>query len=178
MERWIIYFKNTKMINFITKKHYDKKCLEDKYFINRWNYYNDAIELAKSLSPQSVLELGCSSFPLCLNSTRIDSEHNSEINYVFDCTKTPWDFKERFDLLICLQTFEHFKNKQTEVFNQIKKIVNKAIISVPYKWNKPNNCHHNIDENTLLKWFEIKPTFEKISIDSNRKRLICLYEFF
>jgi len=62
--------------------------------------------------------------------------------------------------------------------NQIKKIVNKAIISVPYKWNKPNNCHHNIDENTLLKWFEIKPTFEKISIDSNRKRLICLYEFF
>lgn len=165
------------MIKFINKQNYEEKCKKEKYFLKRWNYYNEVIELAKNLNPFSVLELGCSSFPLCLNSCRIDAVPNKEINYVFDCTITPWDFNKKFDLLICLQTFEHFKNKQSEVFKEIKKLVNRAIISVPYKWNKPNDCHHNIDEKTLFKWFKQKPILEKIAIDSSVKRLICLYDF-
>lgn len=165
------------MIKFITKKDYEKKCKEDSYFFKRWNYYNETIELAKSLNPSSILELGCSSFPLCLDSCRIDAVSHEQINYVFDCTIIPWDFNEKFDLLICLQAFEHFSNKQNQVFNQIKKLVNKAIISVPYKWYKPNNCHHDIDENTLFEWFKEKPILEKIVVDYSVKRLICLYDF-
>lgn len=164
-------------MKFVTKEDYDKKCNEDKYYLKRWNYYKQVIELAKNLNPSSVLELGCSSFPLCKKSVRIDIEYNKYINYVFDCTITPWQFNEKFDLLICLQTFEHLEPRQKNVFNQIKKIANKAIISVPYKWHKPNDCHHNIDENTLFEWFKEKPVLEKIAIDSSVKRLICLYDF-
>ena len=177
MEKWFVYIKITKIMKFITKKDYDKKCKEDKYFFKRWNYYKEAIEIAKNLNPLSVLELGCSSFPLCLNSVRIEKEHNKHINYVFDCTITPWTFNHNFDLAICLQVFEHFEGRQKNVFNELKKIVNKLIVSVPYKWNRPNDCHHNICEKTLFEWFEEIPILEKIAIDSNTKRLICLYDF-
>jgi len=52
-------------MKFVTKEDYDKKCKEDKYFVKRWNYYKEVIEIAKNLNPLSILELGCSYFPLC-----------------------------------------------------------------------------------------------------------------
>jgi hypothetical protein len=165
-------------LNFITKEDYDKLKLLDReyYFDARWKYIEEVINIIKDTNIQfnNCIELGAYLFSIAKEQDTIDILSKSNPTYLMDANITPWSIKKKYDLFIGLQVLEHLKNK-TEICNEIKKISNYAVISLPYKWNCKdiNNCHHMIDEEVIYSWFKIEPKYTKIQ----EYRIINFYEF-
>jgi hypothetical protein len=167
------------MIEFITKDDFNElRKLDEKYWsINRWNYISDVVDILKEHEHQfeNCLELGAYMFSIAKNQHTMDKCSGSNPTYLYDANVLPWNIKDKqYDLFIGLQVLEHLKNKKA-IFDEIKRISNYAIISLPYRWEckDVNDCHHMIDENIIFNWFNMEPSISNIK----EQRIINFYRF-
>lgn len=186
------------MLNFskyLNKKTYINKVkkLNDEYwnssYEGRWIYLNKVIEEIEIIKPKTILELGANKINLStfsdnmsLSVNDIDLDNKNNKTFIKDATIVPWsEIKNKeYDLFVSLQVFEHFEGKQKLVFNEIKRISKYAILSFPYKWNKPDDyMHHNLNENVINYWVndEIPEKIIYIKKPDNRKRVIYVFKF-
>ena len=174
------------MIRLEKKRHYGPDtitCIETiklaekkPYYVGRWEYFSKVIELVVKEKPTKVLELGPFRSPIVKNSDTMDMDSTlPNITYYHDATKTPYPIEDSaYDMFIALQVWEHLDGKQRDAFKEVMRISKMAILSFPYKWNWPGNCHHNIDENVIADWtLHIQP--EQIIKVENR--IIYFFRF-
>lgn len=171
----------------ITKEKYDILLKKDSYFENRWNYYEEVMtEIKKMNGIINVLEMGPYKCPLIEFEDVIDftddyiEHYPIEINKFIkhDCTKVPYPFKDKeYDLIIACQVLEHLgiEGEQINIFNELERISNMAIITLPYKWFHPTmRDHHMIDRKVIKCWAGGRePIFEKIQ----GHRILQIYKF-
>ena len=131
---------------------------EDKYWKGRWDYFKEAIDIAESGiedgSVNSVLEVGPYKRPLVRGSDVMDKNpHCPDAKHRWDATETPWPIGDNeYDLFIALQVWEHLGDKQKEAFGEVMRTSKKAVLSFPYNWNLPGNCHDGITDEKIAEW--------------------------
>ncbi|MFW6225773.1 MAG: class I SAM-dependent methyltransferase [bacterium] len=168
---------------------YEKKVnkLNDKYwnssFKKRWVYMQSVIDEIKNINPESILEIGAYkinytdiSDNMDISKKNIDIDNLNNKKYIQNASEIPWEIEDKYyDLVIICQVFEHLSPNQFNVFNEIIRISKNVIITIPWKWHKPGNIHHDINEKHLIEWFgeKHKPYIEKL-IDN---RLMLCYNF-
>ena len=177
--------------NIIDRDIFEQAVKIDSHFDGRWGYYEEIItQLKKFEDVHSVLEFGPHKLPFVKGSDVIDicdlfiKQSPIEIGtfIAHDCGKFPLPVEDNsYDLVIACQVIEHFGiyGQQVEFFNELERICKKAIISLPYKWFRPQiRNHHMIDEHMIKYWTgNRKPTFELISGDSYSSRILQIYDF-
>lgn len=164
-------------MKFLSKAEFDTVAATDSYYDGRWVYFSHAIAMLNDLSIRGkVLEIGAYKLPLVKNCDIMDIAPAVPVTYKQDATITPWNIADkRYDLCIALQVFEHLGNKQKEVFTEIKRISNYALLSFPYRWNCPEDpTHHNITLDTIDEWTLRTPTHTMTQAGIRR---IYLYSF-
>lgn len=132
----------------------------------------------------NVLDLGPYELSVVKNSDTIDKKNRGNTTYVFDANKIDkWKQipDKKYDLFIGMQVFEHLNN-QKEIWAEVQRISNHAIISLPYMWDCYDSCrsHHGINEDVIQKWTKMTPVYSLISggdKKSRLKRIICFYSF-
>lgn len=146
---------------FLTYETYCEKIkkLNENYWLNskdtRWKYIHYVIELAKSLKISSICEAGANGIPLN-NTSYLLTYPEHDLNNL-DLSK----FKEKFDLFIALQVWEHLENQQ-KAFENVCEISKKIILSFPYKWKTGDEQHKKIDDEKIAEWTcNLKPTSTK-----------------
>jgi len=183
--RNIKYLCRTALINKVEK-------LNDNYWLKtwegRWKYMYPVINELKVINPRTILEIGAYKINLTDISDNMDLEveyldirNFSNKKYIQDATNLPWNIPDKYyDAVVALQVFEHFENnKQSEVFNEIKRVSKNAILSFPYMWNKPTDpMHHMINDNKIKEWTNnTKPEKTIIINHTSRKRIIYVFKF-
>jgi hypothetical protein len=169
-------------LKFITKEAIDS--LNDDYYKNRYGYLKEVIGHIKIMdNVHATLELGPYKTPLVEGGDVIDirdaylDDYPIKIGkfYKHDCSLIPYPLKDKqYDLVIACQVLEHLGKNQKEVFKELSRISKKAIITLPYKWNRPCDPHHMIDEKIIDNWANsFKPVFEKIF----ENRILRIYDF-
>lgn len=169
-----------------------------EYYIGRWEYYKEVINIIKRLEIETVIELGPGFLPIVKGSDVMLSPEEDQFGrpenitgeiIVHNATIKPWPILDRqYDLLIALQVWEHLDNKQTRAFREVKRISRKAILSFPFEWTggieKPSHrAHRDIDKDLISDWTLNIPPREIIEIPrtgpvfSKGKRLIYYWEF-
>lgn len=141
----------------ITLDELKKRDAEDAAYdyTHRWLYIKKVLEIIKKSQPQSILELGPYNLRIDTESDTMDNDetlHN--ITILHDATVVPWPIKDKsYDMFLGLQVLEHLNGQQERVFQEIKRISNEAIITLPYKWTEDTDDSHNgIDEKVIAKW--------------------------
>lgn len=178
---------------FLDKNDFIKKVEElqnsywTKTFRDRWKYISPVIDELKKINPSSMLEIGAYQINLSSISDNMDlKEENIDLHnlnnkkYIQDATNLPWKISDKkYDCVLALQVFEHLKGKQLGVFNEIRRISQAAILSFPYLWDIPGNCHHMIDKNIISEWTNNMTPKKIISLGPNspRQRIIYIFEF-
>lgn len=172
----------------LTKEIFEEKILKkDDYYKGRWIYMEEIIEqVSKMDNINTVLELGPYKSPLVRGEDVMDLYTKASEDYPYpignfiqhDCSQVPYPIEDKkYDLIIACQVLEHFgiKGEQVEVFNEFERISKKVIISLPYKWFRPQNRdHHMIDEKVIDFWAgNRKPSYEQIE----GTRILRIYEF-
>lgn len=177
--------------NIITKDIFDEMVRKEPYYENRWEYFNEIIELLNQFDDiHSVLEIGPYKLPFVKHSDIIDiyGSYLKDVPFEtgefikYDCSKLPLPFEDKsYDLVIACQVIEHFgySGQQIEFFKDLERICDKAIISLPFLWHKPAfRGHHMIDRKVINTWTgKRKPSYELISGNKNHLRILQLYEF-
>jgi hypothetical protein len=157
---------------FVSKSDFEKMCFKDPYFMNRWGYMSHAIfyslGVLKSIKNPKILEIGSNDFPLCKFSETMDVV--GEPTYKMDVCDD-WDDLPDYDLIIALQVWEHLEDPKL-AFKNVLEHTDNVILSLPYKWNCPGNCHHMIDEKTIFEWTGLEPY---ISAIIDKKRIMNVY---
>lgn len=165
-------------MNFLDQKTFTEKALNPYWtkYGNRFAYMRIAIDILKRCNAKSVLELGAKEIPLTSGDTM---DIIAPATYVVDASIIPWPIKDKqYDFFVALQVFEHLDIKregQVACFKEAARISKNIIISLPYKW-KADECHSNIDDQTMLKWSSgLKPS-EEYLIDGFLKRKIYFWK--
>jgi hypothetical protein len=162
----------------------------------RWNYINMVLKEVKNINPKNMIEMGTNAIALSdfsdsinLKSVNVDTNNINNKNYLFDAKNIPWPINDKeYDLFVAMQVLEHLEPKQKEVFNEIKRISNYCILTLPYLWNCPNDkLHHDINDVTISKWTGGLTPYktwisESVSIARNKKpysfkRIMLCYKF-
>lgn len=144
-----------------------------KYFIGRWEYFKEVINIIANLDIDSVLEVGPGSHTIVKNCDIMvrpeDDVWGRPLNKIneliaHDATEKPWPIVDmKYDLFIGLQVWEHLDNKQARAFREVMRTCKMAILSFPYNWNCPKENanypeHHMIDKELIGDWTcNIKP---------------------
>jgi len=173
------------MIEYI-KHDVFKKLLEldPKYYQHRWSYFQDVIYILKktNIEFKNAVDLGTYLQSIIKNGHTIDIKNRGDTTYIFDANDiSKWKQIEdkQYDLFIGMQVFEHLE-KQNEIWKEVTRISNHAIISLPYMWNCYGDSHHGINEEVIYKWTKMTPKYSLISggdEQSKAKRIICFYSF-
>ncbi|MBD3194902.1 MAG: methyltransferase domain-containing protein [Candidatus Lokiarchaeota archaeon] len=172
-ERWC------KIMKYVNWKEYTKLGMRRPYYRERWCYIREVVNIIKKIDPESVLELGVRHIRVVKNSDVMDlKDYDIGAKYVMDARKLPWPIPDNeYDLFIALEVFEHLKKtNRSDIFREIKRTSNMAILSFPYKWDWPDkdNPHYMIDDDIIKEWTDYhEPVIEKVVM--NRK--ICFYDF-
>jgi hypothetical protein len=167
------------MINkrFMTRAEFEQLMKEDKYYYeDRWTYFSKVFDIIGSERFGSVLELGTYNKPIVRDADTMDIRDSiKNLTYKWDATKTPWPIKDKqYDLFIGLQVWEHLGDKQQEAFKEVMRISKMAVLSFPYMWECPGNCHHQIDIPDMDRWtLNVEPIL-KIHSTS---RIIYFFKF-
>lgn len=151
------------------------------YLKRRWNYYREAISIAKRLSPRRVLEIGTSYIPLFPVSDRLDYKAAFRPTYLHDATDVPWPIADQaYDLVVALQVWEHLGNRQREAFAELPRVARYALLSLPYRWHSQSNpSHSGIDDEVVLRWAGGRESAETVEVPrfGGRRRKIYLFDF-
>lgn len=110
-----------------------------------------------NINKRKILEIGPGGHPLIRGCDTMDVESGFRPTILYDATRVPWPIRKHYSLVIALQVFEHFKNRQRKVFLEIKKRSDHAIISVPYHWDTTGSdflipSHCGIGEKMIRFW--------------------------
>lgn len=165
--------------------------LKDTYWSDtlhiRWGYMKHVVDELTAIAPETALELGTNGISLmdfsdCMDMDKsfIDPENAANKVFVLDATHTPWPIADKqYDVFVALQVMEHLSPAQSQVFSEIQRISRYAIISVPYRWNAPNNpSHHNIGDEMIRKWTNHYPPYKIISSgEGNNRRVAYCFNF-
>jgi len=176
--------------SIITEEIFKEFVKKEPYYEGRFDYYMEIImKLHELRDINSVLEIGPYKLPFVIESDVMDFR-----NYVDDfpvecgklilhnCSKTPFPIEDKsYDLVIACQVIEHVGifGQQIDFFNELERISDKALISLPYLWHRPlSRDHHMIDKKMINIWNGGRtPSFELISGAENSLRILQLYEF-
>lgn len=154
-------------MNIVDKTEYYNKVkrLNDRYWDKskhfRWKYSEIVVNELKKINPKTAIEMGTNKMSLmsfsdsiALEIETVDPDNLNNRNYIFDATKTPWDIPDKeYDVFVALQVLEHLGPNQPLVFEEIKRISKYCIISLPYKWDCPEDVeHHMIDDDKIKEW--------------------------
>jgi hypothetical protein len=172
--------------------NYEKYCkkienLKMKYWQRdkeiRWKYTSFVCSELEKINPKTAIEMGTNKLSLmsfsdtfALEIDTVDPDNLNNFNYIDDANNLPWNIPDKkYDVFVALQVLEHLGSNQDKIFNEIQRISNYAIISLPYKWDCPDDIeHHMIDDDKISKWTNnIKP-YEKNIITG---RIILCYKF-
>ncbi len=165
-------------MEFLTRK----RCLEigktHPYYEGcvRWEYWKIVIKYLKIINPESSLELGATIQSLVMNGDRMGKNKIEKPDYLWNAFDIPWPFKNKqYDIFIALQVWEHLKGRQQEIFQEVPRISNWAILSFPYKW-KGNSSHSKITKRKIKEWTSFYSPFSKPRIVRG-KRIIYVFKF-
>ena len=151
------------------------------YLKRRWNYYREAISIAKRLAPRRVLEIGTAYIPLFPVSDRLDYKADFRPTFLHDATVVPWPIADQaYDLVVALQVWEHLGNRQREAFSELPRVARYALLSLPYRWrSKTNISHSGIDDQVVLRWAGGLEPVETVEVPrfGRRRRKIYLFDF-
>lgn len=159
-----------KILNFLTKE----KCsqLRKKH---RWEYLKIAVKYVKLINPDNCLELGAATIPIVSNGDTMDKNEWDNLTYFWNALKIPWPVEDKkYNVFVALQVWEHLKNKQNEVFQEVARISDWAVLSLPYKWDQEGS-HGRITKSVILNWTSPYKPFIKPCIV--RKRIIYVFKF-
>lgn len=178
---------------FITEGILKELGKNDNYYSQeRIAHYNEVIvklkEIFKETEIEKVLEIGPYKAPFVINCDVIDFKQYKypfKINKFIkhDCRKVPFPIEDKeYDLIIASQVLEHLGilGEQIKIFDELERICDKAIITLPYDWNAPHfRHHHRIDESVFDAWASNRKfEFQEITwSDPNFKRIMRIYEF-
>ncbi len=150
----------------------------------RWEYMEIVIAESKRINPKTSLETGVNKIAIMSFSDLIDihienlDEDNKIHNhcYIKDASITPYDYIEdqKYDLVVAMQVLEHLNGKQKKVFAELKRISHYAILTLPYKWNCKEDCHHMIDEKTINEWSN---NYLPYKTEIIKNRIMVCYDF-
>ncbi|AWX32294.1 hypothetical protein [Methanosphaera sp. BMS] len=172
----------------MNQRIFNEKLLKnDSYYKNRWEYFNEVIEHVIQMDDvEKILELGPYKSPLVRGEDVMDISDKFTKYYPYeigkfiahDCSKVPYPVKDKeYDLIIACQVLEHFglRGQQVKIFNEFERMSKRAIITLPYKWFRPQNRdHHMIDERVIDFWASDRDySFEKIT----GTRILRIYDF-
>lgn len=178
--------------NIITEEIFNEVKEKDSYYESRWKYFSEVIEQMNKLEDiHTVLEFGPFKLPFVKGEDIIDYTDEFVDDYPFeigkfmihDCSQFPLPVEDNaYDLVIACQVLEHFgtSGEQVEFFNELERITRIAIVSLPYKWFRPNTRdHHMIDKNVIKTWSgNRKPVFEMITGEKDiTLRILQVYDF-
>jgi len=166
-------------LNYLTKEdliQFSKGKPYWKTWHHRWGYMSYVIEQLKLYEPKKILEVGANGIPICKDSFEVALKEEEIVNKngcVQDLNLTPYPFADKeFDFFVALQVWEHL-TEPIKAFNEAKRISKNLILSLPYKWDVPGDCHHGIDDFTILKWSSGLP-FSYSKVIASRKVYIWL----
>lgn len=173
-------------MNFLTQKTFKEKISQmnveywNKTFDARWQYMKIAINELKRVKAEKIIELGTNGVTLCENSDIIelcDFDYSGGKKYLLDATQTPWSeiSDKQYDCFVALQVIEHLTPHQIEVFNEIKRISKRCIISLPYMWENTDANHKGIDLKKIKSWTKLTPYHYEIIGKAPRKRIVLFY---
>lgn len=136
---------------------------KDRYWQGRWGYLSTAIWWMGEGPTGAVLEIGPYKKPLLETADVLDVRPYAgagRTTYAWDAAKTPWPIRDdRYDLVIALQVWEHLGDQQRAAFAEVRRIARRAILSFPYRWHCPGDCHHAIDDAVIADWtLQTRPT--------------------
>ncbi len=130
----------------------------------------------KIINPKSSLELGATVQSLVIDGDRMGKNRIEKPDHLWNVFDIPWPIRDKqYDIFIALQVWEHLKGKQVEVFKEVPRTSNWAILSFPYKW-QGNSSHSKITKKKIKKWTHPYLPFSKPRIVRN-KRIIYLFKF-
>ena len=159
-----------------------KKCLEigksHPYYKGcvRWEYWKIVVKYLKIINPKSSIELGATVQSLVMDGDRMGKNKIEKPDLLWNALNIPWPISDKqYDVFIALQVWEHLKGKQVEVFKEVPRISNWAILSFPYKW-KGNSSHSKITKRKIREWTYPYSPFSKPRIVRD-KRIIYLFNF-
>ena len=146
-------------------------------------YYQVVKSWLESFGDQnSILDIGCRGCPTStwgtfLERTAIDSESFLQINGVL-CVREDWlKFKSKhYSVITCMQVLEHLDDETVAKF--VSKIFNhcdKAIISVPYRW-QIGFCKHHLQDPIDIKKFLNMIGRDPIKTEIVSNRLVGLFQ--
>lgn len=177
----------------ITEEMLKKLGKSDKYYNkNRIVHYNEIIvqleKIFKESKVEKVLEIGPYTAPFVINCDIMDIKRYKypfKINKFIehDCSEVPFPIEDKeYDLVIASQVLEHLGiyGEQVKVFDEIERISDKALITLPYDWNAPHfRHHHRIDEYVFDYWASNREyEFQEISgTDPDFRRILRIYDF-
>lgn len=108
-----------------------------KYFRDRWGFTSMVIERMRAMEPiGKVLELGPgpTGMPIIKGSTTMDHMPKFNPTVLYDARVVPWPFgAKEFDLFVALQAFEHLNGRQRAAFDEVRRVANRAIITLPFR---------------------------------------------
>jgi hypothetical protein len=181
--------KENNLVRYLTKPVYIDKInrINNDYWRNsaeqRWSYMSFVINEIIKLNPNTSLELGVFGLSLMTFSDtmemeldNVDIDNRSNKIYLGDCRCAIKEIPDKkYDVFVGLQVLEHLTPNQNEFFNEIKRISRYAIISLPFRWNCPDDKeHNNIDEQVIIKWTDNKVPYKNSVIEN---RIILCYDF-
>ncbi|MDR0911844.1 MAG: class I SAM-dependent methyltransferase [Methanobrevibacter sp.] len=157
---------------------------------SRWDYFKEVIKQIKIIDNfdkiNKTLELGPYKTPLIKNGDIMDINNYSdgcaiEVGDFFqhDASIVPYPFKDKeYDLIIACQVLEHLKTNQKEVIKEFNRISKRVIITLPYKWFRPCDMHHMIDEKVIDYWANgLNYSYEEIMGGGGEEvRILRIYE--
>jgi len=123
------------MLEPVNYEDYLNTLKQNPYYADRWPYYAEAIKQTMEFKPNTCLELGTWDFPLFKNSIPMNQQSCKMGGVIHDARKTPWPFENKqFDIFMALQVFEHLDGHQSKIFEEVKRVARRAIISLPLEW--------------------------------------------
>lgn len=154
----------------------------NKSFEARWNYLKHVASEINLISPNRTLEIGpnrlslTSCDTLALSIDDVDRDNLGNRVFIHDAAALPWDVSDKhYDLVIALQVFEHLTPNQAIIFSEIVRVSKKCILSIPYKWNCPDDpVHHGIDDAMISIWTNGHVPYKRVIASG---RLILFYNF-
>jgi predicted O-methyltransferase YrrM len=160
-------------MSYLTIEKYNETARLNPYWVGRWPYLSEVVNIAKTLPCEKVLEIGTMDLRVVNNSDVIDIVDRGN-NIVWDITKTPWPIKDKqYDLLIALQVWEHLEGKQIEAFKEAMRVSNYSILSFPYKMEIGDAMHVGIDRDQIRKWIMCTDPIKVVEVG---QRIIYVFD--